>query len=303
MVSVNLASTLNAPAGISQAVANASAKTGVDFSYLMHKAAQESSFDANAKAKTSSATGLYQFIEKTWLKMVKDHGATYGLGKYASQINDDLTVKDQSIKTQILDLRKDPQTSAIMAAEFTKENQDQLQSAVGGKIGETELYMAHFMGAGGATKFLNAMKSNPGQIASTLFPKEASANPGVFTNKDTGASLTLGQIYNRFAAKFSEAPSVVKPIDTASMPTLPTSITNLMSPLSFDTVSWSAQPSSSSTTAKDQTGIASLNAIFSQTSSQNAAFLTSLIASSMGNPLDQKDARQSNWNPATAVGL
>ena len=77
-----------AGANISGAIQNASVKTGVDFSYLLKQADVESSFNATAKAKGSSATGLFQFIESTWLSMVKKYGDKYGLGTMADKISD-----------------------------------------------------------------------------------------------------------------------------------------------------------------------------------------------------------------------
>ena len=194
-----------APQNIQAAVRQASDRTGVDFSYLMAKAAQESSFDPEAKAATSSATGLYQFTEGTWLNMVEQHGAKYGLNREAAQIQQrsdgSSYVADAQARRDILELRKDPKISSYMAAEFARDNQSSLQQSVGGEIGSTELYMAHFLGAGGAAKFLNGMKQNPGQSAATLLPEAAAANWGVFYDK-AGQALSVGQIYDRFAAKF-----------------------------------------------------------------------------------------------------
>ena len=68
------------------AVRDASARTGVDFRYMMAKAATESAFNPHARAATSNATGLYQFINSTWIAMVHNHGDAYGLGAYAPQI-------------------------------------------------------------------------------------------------------------------------------------------------------------------------------------------------------------------------
>jgi hypothetical protein len=104
----------------------ASRQTGVDFGYLMAQAAQESSFQPNAQATTSNATGLYQFLESTWLNMVKQHGADHGLAGLAQKIstgsNGQLTVSDPVAKQQILDLRKDPHVSAVLGAEFALSN-------------------------------------------------------------------------------------------------------------------------------------------------------------------------------------
>jgi hypothetical protein len=201
-------SAYRAPSEVESAVRQASAKTGVDFAYLMEKAAVESGFRTDAKATTSNATGLYQFIDTTWLHTVKDNGAKYGLGRYANaiQIRSDgrPTVDDPALRQEILDLRKDPQTSAYMAAEFARTNKEHLERHVGGHVGSTELYMAHFLGAAGATKFLNTMKDDPNRKAADVFPEAAAANKAVFYDRDTGQAKTVKQIYDRFATRFSD---------------------------------------------------------------------------------------------------
>lgn len=188
-----------------QAVQKASARTGVDFSFLMEKAAAESSFNPTAKAKTSSATGLYQFIESTWLNMVKNHGDKYGLGEYADKIeikNGKPCVADCD-REEILKLRNDPEIAALMAGEFTADNKDFLKRNVGGNIGSTELYFAHFMGAGGAAKFLNSRNINGDVTAADLFPAAAKANKNVFYNHKTGEARSLDEVYAYFDKKFS----------------------------------------------------------------------------------------------------
>lgn len=193
---------------VASAIARASAKTGVDFSYLMSKASVESSLNPTAKAKNSSATGLFQFVEKTWLEMIRDYGHKYGLSRYAECIDDNCHVKNARIRKAILDLRHDPETSACMAAEYAAQNADTLKARVGdnAQIGRTELYLAHFLGAGGATRFLQGMERNPDARAATLFPAEARVNRGVFYNSETGRARTLQEIYDHFAAKFDAAP-------------------------------------------------------------------------------------------------
>jgi len=192
------------PHRIADAIRTAAAKTGVDFSYLLNKASQESGFDPNAKATTSSATGLFQFTSQTWLRTVKEHGADYGLSDYADHIQVDSNgvakVSNPAWKQTILGLRKDPQISAEMAGELDKENLASLKSNVGGKIGATDLYLAHFLGAGGAADFLNKMKANPSAKAADVLPEAAAANPSVFYSD--GQPRSLSQIYSHFAQKF-----------------------------------------------------------------------------------------------------
>ena len=170
----------------------------------MEKASTESSFNANAEANSSSATGLFQFIESTWLDMVKRHGDKYGLENYSSKIENidgKLCVGDCETKDKILRLRKDPEISALMAAEFTAENQKYLEENTDCKIGSTELYLAHFMGAKGASEFLNTRMEQGGTEASAIFTKEARAKNKKWVTEavlpslsDDGRAIIIGTV-------------------------------------------------------------------------------------------------------------
>lgn len=180
-----------APPHVLRAIENASARSGVSFSYLVQQADAESSFNASAKAKTSSATGLFQFLDSTWLQMVERYGEDYGLNT------------DGKSRAQILAMRNDPQAASFMAAAFASENEQSLNENWGGDVGSTELYLAHFLGAGGAASFLNAKDENPLQNAANLFPGAAKANPNVFYDVKTGKARTVAQVYEHFDRKFS----------------------------------------------------------------------------------------------------
>ncbi|MCB1651965.1 MAG: transglycosylase SLT domain-containing protein [Alphaproteobacteria bacterium] len=183
--------TRRAPTGVMNAIKQASAKTGVNFAYMVQQAGAESSFNPTAKAKSSSASGLYQFIESTWMNMVKTYGAKHGIET------------DGMSRKEILALRNDPVASANMAAEFASENERFLRSHWGGEIGPTELYFAHFMGAGGASAFLKARDDNPLQEAAVLFPKAAKANRNVFYDVKSGRAKSMEEVYAFFDKKFS----------------------------------------------------------------------------------------------------
>lgn len=189
---------------VTQAIYKASQKTGTDFAYLMEKASAESSFRPDAQAKTSSARGLFQFIDSTWLRMINNYGAQHGLEKYAEMIDANGEVANPSRKQEILSLRDDPETAALMAAEFASENKRILQSRLGLEdkdIGANELYLAHFLGAGGASRFLAAKAENPDQEASSLLPAAAKANKAVFYHA-SGRARSVNEVYEFFAAKF-----------------------------------------------------------------------------------------------------
>ena len=232
------ASVLSGTQSVTQAIKQASARSGVDFSYLMNKASTESSLNPTAKAKGSTATGLFQFVEQTWLRVVKEYGPKYGMSAAADKITigtDGVArVNDTSSKQAILALRKDPTLSASMAAELTNKNKETLQTQVGGNIGPTDLYMAHFLGANGATHFLNAMHDNPNAKAADVLPTAAAANPAVFYTK-SGHPRSLGEIYQHFAKKFEATPATTPSLPTttvASAAPVPTQSSSVLSILS-----------------------------------------------------------------------
>lgn len=194
-----------APGEVISAIHKASAKTGVDFDYLMQQAKAESSFNPEAKAKTSSASGLYQFIKSTWMDMINRHGEKY-----------DIDVESMT-KKELLDLRFDPETAANMAAEFASENKAFLDQNWGGDVGATEMYFAHFLGAGGAASFLRAKDENPLAVAADIFPKAASANRNVFYDRQTGKPKTIAEVYDFFDNKFSGTTTTSQPSSSSSI--------------------------------------------------------------------------------------
>jgi hypothetical protein len=188
------------------AIQLASSRTGVDFDYLMGQAKIESGFNANARARTSSAAGLYQFVESSWLSVVKKHGAAHGLGWAADAIGPGGRVADAGTRQAILNLRTDPQVASLMAAEHASDNKDAIEGALGREATGTDLYMAHFLGLGGARKFLSRMEADPEATGAALFPAAARANRSVFYAGD-GSARSLKDIYARFASKLGDAAS------------------------------------------------------------------------------------------------
>lgn len=216
--------TAGAPAQALSAIRKASQRTGVNFAYLVQQASAESGFNPSAKSKSSSATGLYQFIESTWMGMVKKHGAKYGLGDLASQIGAKGRVADRALRKEILALRNDPEIASALAAEFAGENEKFLKREWGGKVGSTELYLAHFLGAGGAAAFLNARDENPLQQAALVFPDAAKSNRNVFYDTRAGRPKSLDEVYAFFDRKFeikSDAAPAREEFQIAERPAYP----------------------------------------------------------------------------------
>jgi hypothetical protein len=193
---------------VTNAIANASRSTGVDFSYLMGQAQIESSMNPNAKASGSSATGLYQFLDQSWLAVMNNHGAEHGLAWAADAIqqgsNGRYYVADPAMRQQILDLRKHPETASVMAAEFASDNRDYLEQRTGRPAESVDLYLAHFLGAGGAAKFLTVAASNPNASGAALFPAAARTNHSIFYDRQ-GNARSLADIRQSFAAKLDNS--------------------------------------------------------------------------------------------------
>lgn len=163
------------------AIDRAAERTGVSREALFGFAAQESAFNDTAKASTSSATGLMQFTNGTWNDMVKKYGNEYGLTPGG---------------------RTDPNQSAMAGALYMKENQRILEKQIGRPVTTTDLYAAHFLGAGGAPRIL---KAPPNAIAADVaLPNQVTANRTVFFDK-SGRARTVEEVYG-FMQNKVEAP-------------------------------------------------------------------------------------------------
>ena len=190
-------------AEVQGAIARAAQRTGVDFDYLLAQARLESGLDPNAKAGTSSASGLYQFIDSTWLRTLDRHGAKHGMDWADAAIAPNGRVADRATRDHLLSLRYDADTSSLMAAELTRENADGLRTTLGREPQPAELYLAHFLGLGGAQQFLGALESNPGQSAAALMPQAARANRPIFY--DGGSPRSVGEVMELMSGKVAAA--------------------------------------------------------------------------------------------------
>lgn len=190
--------------GLANVLTSAGERSGVDFNYLLQTAIRESSLNPEARASTSSAVGLFQFLEGTWLQVMKQDGPRLGYQRYADQIamtgDGDYFVRDPALKAEILALRENPQVAADLAAAFTRSNGEYLQAAFGRMPSGGELYIAHFLGAQGAERMFKAGLQNPDQIAVNLFPRQAQANRSIFFDQ-AGNARTIRQVYQVLVAK------------------------------------------------------------------------------------------------------
>lgn len=135
---------------------------GVDPGLLAGMAAQESGFQPGIRAKGSSATGLFQFLDGTWKQMLKQYGPKYNIPAGTPATNG--------------------AANAILGAQYVKDNIEALRK-VTNNVQPGDAYLAHFLGLGGARK---ALKAGDNASFASLFPEAARANPAY--------SGTIGQV-------------------------------------------------------------------------------------------------------------
>src|SRR5271167_4291596 len=182
---------------VQAAIQRASDATGVDFGFLMGAAKRESGYNPTAKAQSSSAAGLFQFVDQTWLATLKKHGAKYGYARYADLIQQGpdgrYRVDGAEARRAVMDLRLDPHAASLMAGELASDHASYLRGRVGREPTGGELYAAHFLGPKGSAKLIEARQTTPHATAATLFPDAAASNPSIFYRQ--GRAVSVGELY------------------------------------------------------------------------------------------------------------
>lgn len=195
---------------VEAAIQRASQATGVDFSFLMRTASRESGYNPSAKAPTSSAAGLFQFVEQTWLSTLKQHGSKYGYARYADLItrgsDGRYRVNGEEARKAVMNLRFDPHAASLMAGELTSDHAAYLAGRIGRQPTAGELYAAHFLGPQGSAKLITATRTSPGASAAALFPDAAAANRGIFYRD--GRPMTVAEVYNNLTRTTGDGAAV-----------------------------------------------------------------------------------------------
>jgi hypothetical protein len=195
-------------ATVTGAIRQAARVTGTDFQYLLATAQVESNFNPNAKVATSSARGLFQFIQQTWLQTLKEQGRALGYGPYADAIerrpSGQYVVTEPRMHGAIMNLRSDPTANAVMAGAFTRANAKRLAGTLGRAQTEGELYIAHFLGASGASRLIGLAQSQPGTAAAAAFPGAAQANRSIFYDR-AGRGRSVDEVYQALTGRYQVA--------------------------------------------------------------------------------------------------
>src|SRR3954447_17419261 len=199
---------MRVPRWLAETVVRAAQVTGVDPAYLLALADKESSLLPDSKARTSSAEGLFQFIEGTWLEVLRRYGPKHGYAAEAEAIRvvqGRPVVSDSNERERILDLRRDPYLSALMAGEMITTPRQILAGKVARDPSFAELYMAHFLGVNGASRFVALLSDTPEKRASEAFPRAAKGNTALFFDKKEAArarakALSVAEVQGRVGA-------------------------------------------------------------------------------------------------------
>lgn len=199
---------------VEAAIQRASQATGVDFTFLVKTAGRESGMNPQAKARTSSAAGLFQFVEQTWLSTLKRHGAKYGYGRYAELIQKGADgryrVAGDEARKAVMDLRLDPHAASLMAGELTSDHAAYLKGRMGRMPSAGELYAAHFLGPQGSARLIEAAQTRPETSAASLFPEAAAANKSIFYRD--GRPATVAEVYANLTKTGAGAPRQMSPV-------------------------------------------------------------------------------------------
>jgi hypothetical protein len=206
---------------IENVIRRAADRTGVDFGFLLGTARRESSLNPKARAGTSSAAGLFQFVEQTWLSQMQRHGAKHGYGRLAASIergsDGRLRCESPEARRAVMEMRFDATCSSLMAGELASDHAAYLKGRIGRDATGGELYAAHFLGPKGAAKLIEAQERSPGASAAGLFPQAAAANRSIFHPK--GRTASVAEVYaNLTRTNLGGARSSAAPAQTPTAP-------------------------------------------------------------------------------------
>jgi hypothetical protein len=246
------------------AVRKASVESGTQFSTLLASASLESGLNPAAKASGSTASGLFQFTEQTWLSTIQQFGAAHGLQSDAAAVvtrGGQLTVADPATRQRILNLRFDPAVSSSMAGDHLRSLAGTLAKGIGHAPDAAEVYIGHFLGSVGATQMLQTAQSAPTTLAAAILPAAARGNPTAFYTS-SGTPLTASQFVQHVRDRVTRAIAdggVTVPRGPLSLGASGTASDN-----ADGTGAWSARAPRVSVTPAERQMAASLVAVFTR---------------------------------------
>lgn len=195
------------------AMYRASEKTGVNFDLLALKAMMESDLGRITQSSSSSARGAFQFVDATWLLLIKRYGDRIGYAEYAHAINYDPELKDYFIesdsfsKSDILALR-DNEDIATMIKSYQIQDEVRVIKRYknGAEVNATDHYIVHMLGLAMAKTYYELLMAESPIILTNLknqyFAQAIAVNKSFFYDAN-GNGLNAAQSYARFQKKVS----------------------------------------------------------------------------------------------------
>lgn len=180
--------------------------TGTPYAFVAALTEHESGGDAHARAPTSSATGHGQFIDSTWLRLMRERGQSYGMGQGPlADLSDD----------DVLELRSDPTWSALMIGEYARENERAMRQRLGRNVREGEVYLGHWLGPEVAANLIKAAaedqrRGRRGTSVRAIIGEAAfQANLPVMYSPDAQIDLVDGRFVHRGGGRILSPSEVI----------------------------------------------------------------------------------------------
>lgn len=206
------------------AIYYASQETGASFELLIIKAMLESDLGEHTIAPNSSARGIFQYIDSTWLALIKQHGEHIGYKPYADALEMDI-VKNQFNVTEdssfsrndILKLRYNSRITALIKSYQILDEQKTLHNYKNNQtVHITDHYIVHMMGLPLAKMFYKLQQSEsaiiPASLTNRMFEKAIASNKNFFYDDD-GNGLNAMQIYSKFEQRSKNQIKALHEID------------------------------------------------------------------------------------------
>lgn len=178
---------------------------------------------------SSDAVGVAQFTSGTWASTVRRHAAALGIDPNATDAQIEAMRKDGSAAGA----KRQVEAAALHAL----DNKQEMEVRMGRPVTDGDLYFAHFLGTGGAIRFLTAASQNPNAPAtSSVDAAQVAANRPVFYD-EAGRARSNAQVRSFIA---DASMNNMSRVDYAGVKAATTVLNNTVKGVRDDAISFAA---------------------------------------------------------------